>query len=208
MIRFLADSDIDRVIEIWSAVFKDDRGDIEKFISVIGINNAIGYFFENTLVSFYFLIDSTVYVDSHEYTCKYLYAACTDKKYRGRGFMGELLHFLSSNNREIGTDLIALVPAQDSLFAYYRRFGFFDFLYAKHTDIPCSINLKGFDRMSFKEPILSYAEEMTSDEYKLNLAPVSIPGCASQKCVGMALALSESAKAISDKKVFFNLFME
>ena len=54
----------------------------------------------------------------------YLYAAATNKDFRGRGYFSALYRFAAQREREKGTVEIYCVPAQESLFSFYARFGF------------------------------------------------------------------------------------
>lgn len=54
----------------------------------------------------------------------YLYAVCTAKRLRGQGIMHEMLTETLRRLPEMGYDLAALVPAEESLIAYYEQYGF------------------------------------------------------------------------------------
>ncbi len=70
---------------------------------------------DKKIVSQLFLIEGELSGD----TVGYIYAAATDKEYRGKGYMAELI-----NRAKIKYPRLALRPAQDSLYEYYERFGF------------------------------------------------------------------------------------
>lgn len=55
---------------------------------------------------------------------QYLYAACTDKAYRGRGLMGEILRTADNWCRRADRAFTFLVPASESLFSYYAAHGY------------------------------------------------------------------------------------
>lgn len=55
---------------------------------------------------------------------RYLYAAATAEKYRGKGLMGKLIEEAEEYIKTNNISFIALVPANNGLYGYYERFGF------------------------------------------------------------------------------------
>lgn len=51
--------------------------------------------------------------------CKYIYAACTYKNQRGKGYMSNLLEYCQENY-----DLLSLIPADNSLVRFYNKCAF------------------------------------------------------------------------------------
>ena len=207
MIRFCTEKDKKSIIKIWNDVFKDSPEEIEHFLEFANVGDAPGLFIDGELVSFLFLLDSYILIDGQRYSAKYVYAACTVTAYRGRGYMGELLGFAKRYCSENSVDFLTLVPAEDSLFSYYERFGYKNYFYACRTDSAVNYELDGLDYMSFDEPMLSYARKITDESYIDNLIPAQFCGGDNEIPVGMALALSERAKTKNNHKVFFNLTM-
>lgn len=90
------------------------------------------YIPENTLVaevdgeiaSVLFLLDGKMCIKGVDYPSYYLYAACTLKKYRGRGIMASLLEEAKNIAFSRKTDFICLMPGEKSLFDFYERFGY------------------------------------------------------------------------------------
>ena len=60
----------------------------------------------------------------------YLYAAATLPAYRGQGIMSKLIKEALQYAKSTA-DFVYLCPAEDSLYEYYRRFGFVQILYAR-----------------------------------------------------------------------------
>lgn len=107
------------IISLWNESFGDCREYIEFFLENCP-HECIGFFENGSLVSMLFLLDGTI----NKYKLKYIYAACTARKFRGRGFMSDLMNYAKSYCGEIGCDGIFLVPAEETLYSYYSRFGF------------------------------------------------------------------------------------
>ena len=70
-------------------------------------------------VSMYFALPCVLKTDNERRNAIYFYAAATDEKNRGRGYMAELIKRAKKKH-----DLIFLRPAEPSLISYYSRFGF------------------------------------------------------------------------------------
>ena len=79
---------------------------------------------DGKICSALYLLDGKVRIAGEAFDAEYLYAACTHPDFRSRGYMGELLCSAESLCRDSGLDYICLVPAEDSLFDYYSRFGY------------------------------------------------------------------------------------
>lgn len=65
----------------------------------------------------------------------YLYAAATFKEYRGKGCMSRLLGKAEEYALKKGRAYIVLVPAEESLFDFYSRFGYKTCFYAKKQNM-------------------------------------------------------------------------
>lgn len=108
------------IISLWHECFGDERDYIEFFLDCCPNKICLGSFDGNRLVSMLFLLNGTVL----DLTCKYIYAACTAEEYRCRGIMGELIERAKKLCSDGGTDCIFLVPAEETLYKYYEKFGF------------------------------------------------------------------------------------
>lgn len=110
----------ENLIALWQEAFGDEKEYIEFFLDECPDKICVGATKNGKLVSVLFLLNGKLC----NLSCKYLYAACTLKEYRGRGLMGELISFAKDYCRDSGVDLIFLVPGEESLYSYYERFGF------------------------------------------------------------------------------------
>lgn len=112
----------ENIIRIWNEAFGDEREYIEFFLDNCPDKTTVGCIEDGRLVSVLFLLDGYI----ADFSCKYLYAACTLKSYRGLGIMGSLIEHAKIFCRSEGIDFIFLVPGEEGLYEYYRRFGFLE----------------------------------------------------------------------------------
>lgn len=75
--------------------------------------------------------DGTLLAALHWFDCSldgkksaYIYGIATFEAHRGRGIGSKLIRAALAHLNSAGYDVILLVPAEESLFAYYERFGF------------------------------------------------------------------------------------
>ena len=108
-----------QIIELWQNCFGDDEEYIDFFLKNCPYL-CVGTFSDDMLVSMLFLLDGLI--ENHK--VKYIYAACTLKEYRGRGLMADLIEFSKQWCSENSYDGLFLVPAVNSLYDYYDKFGF------------------------------------------------------------------------------------
>ena len=123
--------------ELWHNVFGDDYDYIDYFFEK-------AYPYCDTFItlsdgkpaSAFYLLPCYIDYEGKRYKGKYLYAAATLPEYRGKGLMAELINeaiYYCRNSSDV--DFISLVPAEDGLYNYYRRFGFTDAMYRYVTEI-------------------------------------------------------------------------
>lgn len=80
---------------------------------------------DGKLVSSLFLIPCKI----ENYNGLYVYCAMTDESYRKKGLMEKLLKEADKIKSQKNLDFLILVPANESLFNYYSKFGFEKFGY-------------------------------------------------------------------------------
>ena len=123
MIKVFSEKNIDKpsVVKLWQECFGDSSEYIMFFLDNCPEYSCICYLNDDALiVSMLFLLDG--YLNGQ--MCKYLYAACTSSDYRRQGIMEKLIEFSKSYASECGASGIFLVPANESLYSYYSKFGF------------------------------------------------------------------------------------
>ena len=115
MIKFTDDKE--QIISLWRSVFSEDsREDVLFFLDECKNAECLGYFEENQLVSMLFLVDCC-YSDLKG---KYVYAVCTNQEFRNKGYSSCLINEAKKHKN----DFLWLIPAHDSLFDFYAKFGF------------------------------------------------------------------------------------
>ena len=125
MIRLSYNNDLRGIISLWQEAFGDSESDILFFLnSHYNPENTVVYEYNNEIASVLFLIEGNMHIKNVDYPSYYLYAACTLKKYRGKGLMSEMLDFAKKIAASRNYFFIALKPAEESLFDYYSRFGY------------------------------------------------------------------------------------
>lgn len=125
MIRFASNNDINGIIDLWHESFGDSAAEIKFFLdNKFNPKNTLVFEENKKIASMLFLLDGEMCINNRNHAAYYLYAACTSHEYRGRGLMGELLKFAEKTAFERNVHFICLMPAEDSLFNYYSRFGY------------------------------------------------------------------------------------
>lgn len=113
------------VREIWKEVFQDD----DAYLDILFSDK---YKDENTLIATTEgKVVAALQMHSYEITCwhtripfYYLMGLSTLPAYRGKGYMGALIEASHRLMKQRNIPLSILVPAEQSLFGYYERFGY------------------------------------------------------------------------------------
>ncbi|WP_101688673.1 GNAT family N-acetyltransferase [Dysgonomonas massiliensis] len=113
------------VRSIWKTVFEDSDEYIDLFFSrQYKPENTLIYFEENTPVAALQMVEYSISFYGEIIPFYYLVGLSTLPEYRGKGYMGELITRAHKVMQKRGIHLSVLVPAEESLFAYYERFGY------------------------------------------------------------------------------------
>ena len=126
-----------RLKELYLASFLEDTKEDADFLfeNVFSSANLISKEMDGKTVSMLFLMDCTLKTKAGELPYYYLYAACTDPDYRGKGLMGQLLEKAKTFAKEKGRLGIILKPAKPSLFDFYKKCGFEPFFKVAKAEI-------------------------------------------------------------------------
>ena len=111
MIRVCDLSDYDDIIRIWSRAFGDDKEYILKFLAKF---KEYIYILEKDAIM------TLLPVTLNDKKGHYVYAVAVDESKRGMGLGKKLIEYAKENM----ADFLVLVPADKSLFDYYRKLGF------------------------------------------------------------------------------------
>lgn len=121
----------DAVIDLWVDSFGDTREYVEFFLDNCPGYVCIEYLVDDKPISMLFLLEG--YLSGSK--CKYLYAACTHKDFRSRGIMGQLIEYAKQYCIQLNYSSIFLVPAEEELYSYYKKFGFADVFRKKYLKV-------------------------------------------------------------------------
>ena len=158
MIDFASLSDRNALESMWQSVFLEDEEITEYFFdNIFGDIITPVIRIDGEIVSSLFLLDCKI--GDHRGKC--VYCAMTKYAHRGRGYMETLLEFSYKICIENGFEFLVLVPAEKSLFQYYKKCGFEDFgirrSYTFDGSTPENKLKLSFDcELSFCEQIVEY----------------------------------------------------
>ena len=118
MVDFARREDADILKSMWQRIFEDDEDTLDFFFDNVFIP-------ENTLVwRDQNRPEAMLYMIWNKEDGVYLYALATEEKYRGLGIMSELIKKALDILTKKGAEYVFLIPASDSLFSYYKKYGF------------------------------------------------------------------------------------
>lgn len=106
---------------LWMEVFGDEREEVDRFfVDIHSKDNLLTHSENGKVVSMLNIVE----LQTDYGPTAYLYAIATNEKWRGQGFASELIRQAIAISRERGCGAVMLIPSEESLVEYYRRFGF------------------------------------------------------------------------------------
>ncbi|MBR6825064.1 MAG: GNAT family N-acetyltransferase [Oscillospiraceae bacterium] len=129
-------SDLPQLTKLWQECFGDDPKEIQGFWSAVFDRIRVYTATEGPKTVAMACVIPTQFVDEEgeSHSCGYVYAVCTAAPFRGRGICKGLLDYIHQN---CGFAYTALVPAQESLFSYYKALGYSTcFFHREYTVLP------------------------------------------------------------------------
>ena len=121
---------------LWKIVFNDSDPFLDRFFQhLFHPGECFLTRTDSHISSMLFLLEATLSGRKGERPMRYVYACATHPDYRNRGLMGQLLEAATAYAGEQHFDL-AVVPADASLFDYYKRFGFTQPIYLYRRAYP------------------------------------------------------------------------
>ena len=124
-LRHAEHADVPTLKALWRTCFGDDWSYINQFFDDLFRPHDMVLLTEgNEIVSMAALLPTTLHAGGESVPIVYLYAMCTHPQQRGKGFGRQLLDYAAEYARIHGSAGIALVPAEDSLFHFYRQAGY------------------------------------------------------------------------------------
>ena len=125
MIVFSSDETVSSVKRMWKTCFGDSDLYIDlRFKEKYKDENTLIYIHEGSIVSSLHMTPYTMTFYGEEISIYYIEGLSTLPEYRGRGYMGKLIGKAHEIASERQIPLTVLVPAEDSLFGYYGKYGY------------------------------------------------------------------------------------
>lgn len=158
MIEFASIKDKKELQSLWQITFLEDSQVIDNFFENVFSSVVTPVIkIDNEIASSLFLLDCKI----GNYNGKCVYCAMTKYSERGKGYMKKLLDFSYDYCIENGFDFLFLVPAEESLFDYYKKCGFENFgIHRKHIfdgNTPAIKEKLKFDyTIEFEQPVYEY----------------------------------------------------
>lgn len=126
MIQFADQHTLCSVRSMWKTCFQDTDEYIELFFSrQYKDENTLVWIEDGIVVASLQMTFYTLNVNGEKIPFYYLVGLCTLPEYRNKGYMSQLIYKAFEVMRERNIPLSILVPADDWLFEYYNRFGFY-----------------------------------------------------------------------------------
>ena len=161
----------DDLFSLWKTCFGDEDGYIDLFFNKEYDHCKTFARFENeTIVSALYLLDCFITLDGKRYDGAYLYAAATRPENRKQGHMAALIKEAQQFVKKESKAFIALVPGEEWLYSYYRKFGFQKemYKYRTETESGSSVSRKEIDcedYLSFRLSSLRNALQFEKAEF-------------------------------------------
>lgn len=125
ILRTANQADIPVLYSLWQEAFGDEKETIDLFFDTcFQPQNILVAVCGGRVRSVVYLLEATLINGEERFRAFYIYAAATEKSYRGQGLMRALLDFSAETAQTRGADYLYLVPASEPLFQYYEKCGF------------------------------------------------------------------------------------
>ena len=133
----LAEKGMERQLDkLWRSSFNDPMRVTRYFLKYrFRPENCLVFQKDGEVVSGLYLLEAKIRLEGKLFPVQYIYAASTLPNYRNQGCMSQLLEFAEELGRQRGMACSVLVPATQSLFLYYGKFGYETFFYTRNVKI-------------------------------------------------------------------------
>ena len=146
----------ERCIPLWHSAFGDKKEQIARAIELLADSALYAAITDDGLpLTQCVMIEHRLSV----HRGLYIYAACTDERFRAHGLFSDLLERCAECASERGFDFLSLIPASDALSRFYEKRGF---------TLPCRLSAScdpsdSYDFYRSIDPILYSEEEFDQD---------------------------------------------
>ncbi len=111
--------------KLWVDTFGDDGEYVNLFFDYdYTAAECFAEISDGEVISVLYLLKGYITAEGKIFEGRYLYAAATDLKHRGKGIMAKLIREAQEYIKDKNLSFICLVPADNGLYDYYARFGF------------------------------------------------------------------------------------
>lgn len=118
-------NDIFFLKEMWKNIFGDTESYVDLFFSEVQTaESTLVVKLQNKVIAMVFYPEYSCNIGGKETKCGYICGAATLPEYRGQGVMGKLLNAALEDMKSRNYGACVLIPAGESLFNYYKKFGF------------------------------------------------------------------------------------
>ncbi len=117
-----------QLIDLWCDVFRDEEEYAALILPYLDEFDCFAEMSDGKIISAFYLLPCVINCGKKEYKGRYLYAAATHKAHRSKGIMSKLINEALEYTL-LNYDFISLVPANESLYNYYSKFGFKSTMY-------------------------------------------------------------------------------
>lgn len=205
MIRHADFEDIPQLKEIWSEAFGEEDYAEEFYACIFRPEHTLCETEGDTVLAMLHKIPCHIEMGQGVYeNVYYLFALATRSAARSRGIMGQLIERAHEEIRSEGVETVFLIPAQESLKGYYKRFGFTPLRNLPVFETHCS--RAGSDRQKTVESSITVKQAsmdeaallMKSGRWKYTNRNVFFPEAVEAFCLEWALK--------EEKAVFYKVF--
>lgn len=124
-LRVAQQKDIPKLYALWEEAFGDTKETVDLFFDTcFQMQNTLVAVCDGQVRSVVYLLRNVLQNGGKSFTASYIYAAATEKSYRGKGLMQALLTYTAETEAARDTDFLYLVPANAHLFRYYEKCGY------------------------------------------------------------------------------------
>ncbi len=124
-IRYAKASDLPQIRNVWNICFPEDISFGGWFFeNVWKADNTLLCFEGDTLAAMLQMLPTELVNGENKCKATYIYGAATTPEFRRRGLMAALLEASFSEDRKNGRPLSVLIPQEEWLFDFYRKFSY------------------------------------------------------------------------------------
>lgn len=221
MIQFADKTTLGEVRQMWKTCF----GDTDEYIDLYFTQkykdeNTLIYIVDDIPVASLQMLPYTITFYGKEISFYYLMGLCTLPEYRERGYMAELINKSHEVMKDRDIPLSILVPAEDWLFGFYKKFGYeqvfekssqpipsLKLLLEKYPDIEDAYSFfkSQYESMDFCVQKNFIDFETIVEEYKMDGCPDKYNLSAMARIINVEYLVSLYAKANDFKSFIFKI---